>query len=153
MCIRDSSHAVRFNRKLRSALISYHAEQQNTWDQNLQWLQMAFNSSLHESHRAVPFEVMFGFSPAHPLGTLWTLEDLLPDSPNEGVSHRWKEVRRALLRSHERVRRRYNAGRVPNPFKVGQLVYCRSHPLSSKVEGRAAKLCYRWLGPDVYKRQ
>ena len=56
-------------------------------------------------------------------------------------------MRRALLRSHERVRRRYNAGRVTNPFKVGQLVYCRSHPLSSKVEGRAAKLCYRCLGP------
>ena len=35
----------------------------------------------------------------------------------------------------------------PIPFKVGQLLYCRSHPLSSKVEGRAAKLCYRWLGP------
>ena len=90
---------------------------------------------------------MFGFSPAHPLGNLWKLEDLLPDSPNEGVAHRWKDVRRALLRSHERVRRRYNAGRVSNPFKMGQLVYCRSHPLSSKVEGRAAKLCYRWLGP------
>ena len=70
-----------------------------------------------------------------------------PGFAERGVSHRWKEMRRALLRSHERVRRRYNAGRVPNPFKVSQLVYCRSHPLSSRVEGRAAKLCYRWMGP------
>lgn len=141
------SHAERFNRNLRSALIAYHAEEQNKWDQNLQWLQMAFNSALHESHKAVPFEVMFGFSPVHQLGNLWRVEELLPDCPDGRIANRWKEVTRNLRRSHEHVRSRYNKGRSPNPFKVGQLVYCRSHPLSSKVDSRAAKLCYRWIGP------
>jgi hypothetical protein len=37
------SLAERFNRNLPSALIAYHAKSQNTWDVNLDWLQIAFN--------------------------------------------------------------------------------------------------------------
>jgi len=48
------SHAERFNRNLRSALISYNANSQTTWDESLKWLQMAFNSATHESHRRAP---------------------------------------------------------------------------------------------------
>ena len=75
------SHAERFNRNLRSALIAYHAEQQDCWDLNLKWLQLAFNTALHESHKAVPSEVMFGFSPSLPLENLWHIDDLLPSDP------------------------------------------------------------------------
>ena len=137
------SHAERFNRNLRSALIAYHAEQQDCWDLNLKWLQLAFNTALHESHKAVPFEVMFGFSPSLPLDNLWHIDDLLPSDPEVKTVDRWREVRRNLLRAHERVRSRYNQGRIPNPFKVGDLVYCQSHPISSAIDRRAAKLCYR----------
>ena len=134
------SHAERFNRNLRSALIAYHAEQQDCWDQNLKWLQLAFNTALHESHKAVPFEVMFGFSPTLPLANLWNIEDLLPSDPDIKTVDRWKEARKNLLRAHERVRSRYNQGRIPNPFKVGDLVYCQSHPISSAIDRRAANL-------------
>ena len=82
------SHAERFNRNLRSALIAYHAEQQNCWDQNLKWLQLAFNTALHESHKAVPFEVMFGFSPTFPLANLWNIDDLLPSDPDTRTADR-----------------------------------------------------------------
>jgi transposase InsO family protein len=141
------SHAERFNRNLRSALIAYHANQQNCWDQNLRWLQLAFNTALHESHKAVPFEVLFGFSPVLPLANLWRIEDLLPNSPDRTTGGRWREARKNLLRAHESVRVRYNKGRVPNPFKVGDWVYCQSHPVSSAVDRRSAKLCFRWSGP------
>ena len=141
------SHAERFNRNLRSALIAYHAEQQTTWDQNLKWLQLAFNTARHDSHQAVPFEILFGFSPALPLTNLWDIEDLLPREPNNKTAERWKVARKNLLRAHERVRRRYNQGRIPNPFRIGDWVYCQSHPLSSAADKHAAKLCYRWSGP------
>ena len=71
------------------------------------------------------------------------------DSSNPDIStaDRWKETRKNLLRAHERVHSLYNQGRTPNPFKVGDLVYCQSYPISSAVDNRAAKLCYRWSGP------
>jgi len=37
------SHAERLNKKLRAALIAYHIGAHTTWDQNLTWLQLAFN--------------------------------------------------------------------------------------------------------------
>lgn len=141
------SHAERFNRNLRSALIAYHAERQDSWDQNLAWLQLAFNSAIHESHKAVPFEVMFGNSPRDPLYNVWKIEDLLPNPSSADIGEVWAAARQNLRRTHEKKRRRYNQGRVPNPFQVGELVFCRTHPLSSAVEKRAAKLCYRWSGP------
>lgn len=141
------SHAERFNRNLRSALIAFHAEKQNTWDENLRWLQLSFNSALHESHKEVPFKIMFGHSPVDPLSTVWKIEELLPDSSDVDFASIWENARQNLLRSWERVRQRYNKGRLPNPFRVGDLVYCRAHPQSSAAEKVAAKLCYRWTGP------
>ena len=90
---------------------------------------------------------MFGFSPTLSLANLWNIDDLLPSNPDIRTADRWKEARKNLLRAHERVRTRYNQVRIPNPFKVGDLVYCQSHPISSAADKRAAKLCYRWSGP------
>ena len=90
---------------------------------------------------------MFGFSPTLPLANLWKIDDLLLSIPDVRTADRWKEARKNLLRAHERVRLRYNQGRTRNPFKVGDLAYCQSRPISSAVDKRAAKLCYRWSGP------
>lgn len=141
------SHAERFNRNLRSALIAYHAEKQDTWDRNLRWLQLAFNSSLHESHKNVPYELMFGQRPNNPLSNLWRIEDLLPAPGAVDLKKTWEAARRNLLRAREQVRKKYNKGRRPNPFKVGMLVYLETHPLSSAADKRMAKLCHRWTGP------
>lgn len=141
------SHAERFNRNLKSALIAFHADNQDTWDENLCWLQLAFNSAQHESHKAVPFEVMLGYPPNNPLSNLWKVSDLLPSPGSPDVKATWEAARRNLLKAHARLRKRYNQGRKPNPFQVGDLVYCRSHPSSSAVHKRTAKLCFRWSGP------
>ncbi|GFG36571.1 hypothetical protein Cfor_06188 [Coptotermes formosanus] len=53
------SHAERFNHNLRAALILYHGDTHVTWDQNLTWLQLAFNTANHKATLATPFEVVF----------------------------------------------------------------------------------------------
>ena len=141
------SHAERFNRNLRSALIAFHADRQTTWDQELPWIQFAFNTSHHESHKAVPFELMFGFPPNNPLANVWKIGDLLPPPDTTNVKDTWAAARRNLIRARELVRRKYNQGRVPNPFQVGDLVFCKAHPVSSAVDKRASKLSHRWSGP------
>lgn len=141
------SHCERFNRNLRSALIAFHATKQDRWDESLQWLELAFNTALHESHKMVPFELMLGYSPNNPLSNVWRIKDLLPPPGTADTKATWEAARRNLFRARERVRKRYDRGRIPNPFKPGDLVYCRAFPVSSAVEKRAAKLSYRWTGP------
>jgi hypothetical protein len=141
------SHAERFNRNLKSALIAFHAQSQDRWDENLKWLQMAFNSAQHEGHKAIPYELMFGKAPNNPLSNLWTLSDLLPTEANVDVTKNWEAAKRNLLVAHRKLRRRYNQGRKDNPYRTGDLVFCKTHPQSSAGERRAAKLCYRWSGP------
>uniref|UniRef100_A0A1B6EN58 RNA-directed DNA polymerase n=2 Tax=Cuerna arida TaxID=1464854 RepID=A0A1B6EN58_9HEMI len=141
------SHAERFNRNLRSALIAFHADKQTTWDQELPWIQFAFNTARHESHKAVPFELLLGYPPNNPLANLWRIGDLLPPPGTPNVKSTWEAARRNLIRARELVRRKYNRGRVAAPFQVGDLVFCKAHPASSAVDKRAAKLCHRWTGP------
>ena len=70
------SHAERFNRNLRNALIAYHAEAHNTWDQNFTWLQLAFNMAEHESTKEAPFAVIFPFRSSSPLINWWKINEL-----------------------------------------------------------------------------
>jgi len=45
------------------------------------------------------------------------------------------------------MERRYNQNRQPNPFKVGDLVYYKNHPISHVGKRVAAKLMPRYKGP------
>jgi hypothetical protein len=51
------SHAERVHRNLRSDLIAYHADNQTTWDKNLTWLQLAFNTATHEATEHTPLRL------------------------------------------------------------------------------------------------
>jgi transposase InsO family protein len=78
------SHAERFNRNLRAALIAYHHDAHDTWDQQLPWLQLAFNTAEHESTKSTPFAVIFPFGSGSPLLIRWTINELLPVKWNKG---------------------------------------------------------------------
>ena len=56
-------------------------------------------------------------------------------------------VRQNLLNSRANMERRYNLRRRPNPFKVGDLVYYKNHPISHAGKRVAAKLMPRYKGP------
>jgi transposase InsO family protein len=77
------SHAERFNRNLRAALIAYHSNSQDMWDMQLGWLQLAFNSAEHEATKSPPFVVMFPFRSGSPLLNRWKISELLPEKVNK----------------------------------------------------------------------
>lgn len=138
--------AERVNRNIKSALIAFHAESHNTWDDNLGWLQFAFNISRHEAHRKSPFELMFPFRPRHPLTLLWSIEELLPDNPEE-VKSRWKDAKKQLFSSHRKTEIKFNEHRIDSKFAVNQLVLVKVWSKSDKVKKIMSKLNYRWHGP------
>jgi hypothetical protein len=42
---------------------------------------------------------------------------------------------------------RYNKDRIPKPFQVGNVVYCKNHPISDAGKRISATLLPRWKGP------
>jgi hypothetical protein len=64
----------RFIRTLKSMIKSYVDENQSDWDENLNELAFAYNSSVHASTGYTPYELVFGVQPRIPL-------DLILDVP------------------------------------------------------------------------
>jgi transposase InsO family protein len=144
------SHAERFNRNLRAALIAYHHRDHTRWDENLTWLQFAFNSARHDAHKATPFSLMFSFTPNSPLSNLWAIKDLLPDNTDVGViRERWDAARRNLSLAHRSLQKKYDRTRTPVPFRVGDSVWLRNFPVSKADQRLTAKLSPRYKGPYV----
>jgi hypothetical protein len=142
------SHAERFNKNLRAALIAYHCDAHDSWDQQLHWLQLAFNMAEHESNKASPFSIIFPFRAGSPLVNRWQIQELLPAKCNKReLKQKWLAVRQNLYNSRDRVEARYKQNRLPNPFKVQDLVYYKNHPISHKGKKIAAKLMPRYRGP------
>jgi hypothetical protein len=78
----------------------------------------------------------------------WIINELLPERFNSRTLKRnWTAVKQNLLKSQAAMALRYNRNRVPQPFKVGDLVYYRNHPISQAGRQITAKLLHRWKGP------
>jgi hypothetical protein len=52
-----------------------------------------------------------------------------------------------LLKIHKKMTKRYNSKRAPAPFRLGELVYYRNHPVSDAKRKMMAKFAPRWKGP------
>lgn len=140
--------AERYLRNLKAALIAYHAKDQTTWDQNLSWIQFAFNTSYHEGHKFTPFGLLFTYSPNHPLSTKWNIQDLIPDQKeNRDIKKVWNQARENLRNNVERAGKYYNQKRKESTYQEGDLVMYRTHPTSSAINKTTSKLSYKWTGP------
>jgi hypothetical protein len=108
-CYSQPSHAEMFNRNLRAALITHCSTSQRRWDEELPWLQVAFNMSSHEATAVTPFEIIFSFRGINPLTNRRQIQDGFPDKSSFRESRRgWDKTRRNLLRDRRNLEARYN---------------------------------------------
>jgi hypothetical protein len=63
------------------------------------------------------------------------------------LGQKWTKVRQSVWKSRANLKHRYNQNRVPQPFKIGELVYYKNHPISDAGRHIAAKLMPRYKGP------
>lgn len=148
------SFAERVNRNLKSALIAFHSSSQTKWDQSVSWINFAFNTAVHESHKTTPARLMFAFQVNSPLSNLWSINDLLPEDNNpEVIKRNWEAARKNIRLAHRRGAIRYNKGRRPTSLRVGQVVYLKNFWAQSKgSEKITGKMLPRFVGPcDVIK--
>ena len=147
---------------------------QTAWDQNLSWIQFAFNSAYHEGHKSTPFDLLYKYKPNHPLTTKWKIHELLPREINgNNIRKIWNEARANLRANLHKSRNYHEQNNRKIKYKVGDLVMYKTHPMSKAIDRTISKLSYRWCGPykihkfitpvtvapvsythlDVYKRQ
>lgn len=138
----------RVHRNLKMALQIYHHMHQASWDTNLQLLTMAFNSGVHESTKTTAAKLFLGREMAHPLEVQWDLGPAMgADCSTEDLQVIWERALKSLKQAQATVARRYNAGRIAVPFKVGDSVLVRLFPQSSVARGFTSKLAQHWSKP------
>jgi hypothetical protein len=117
------SHAERFNRNLRAALIAYHHDAHDTWDHHLPWLQLAFNTAEHKSTKSTPFAVIFPFRAGSPLLNQWTINELLPVKwTKRRLGQKWAKVRQSPCKSRAKLEHRGRHKPIPRWYPYFDVV-------------------------------
>jgi len=107
-CYPQASLAERVNRNLKSALKIFHEESQSSWDEDLSWLSLPFNTAVHEGTRSTPDILFLGREIKCPLGVRWDLSpvnNVDGDGTNQSF---WTRAYRNLQIARKRVDQRYN---------------------------------------------
>ena len=144
------SHAERANKNVKIAIRIFHNQYQQHWDQHLHWFQLALNSAFHESTNNSPARLFLGRHIYHPLELHWNLDKLVDSQlPELTLQQEWDRAVVNLKKAREVRERRYNEGRMENPFKPGDWVMYRENPISKAVDNINQKLLPVWSKPCV----
>ena len=101
---------------------------------------------MHESTRSTPDALFLGRELKSPLGVLWDMPPV-SDDKNNSTNQFWTQAYRNLLTARKRVAQRFNAGRKPQQYKVGDLLRYQLKISSSKSQDISAKLLLSWSVP------
>lgn len=124
-CYPNPFHIERVNKNLKIAIRIFHSQNQMSWDQNIHWFQLAFNTTRYSSTGNFPANIFLRYQIRDPLQLIW----------NEALQN--------FTRAHAARASQYNAS--PTLKKVGDYVMCREQRLSHTASKVNALCCpYGW---------
>lgn len=122
----------RYNRVLGTQLAIFAEHKQRTWDNYLQALAFAYNTTKHSSHQMTPFYLVYGRNPTKPLDLVIPkpLEDEtgLIETEIDTISEARKFARTLITSKQLDRKNRYEKERKAPSFKVGDLVKRHKYP-------------------------
>lgn len=140
----------RYNRVLGTQLSIFAEENPRKWDQYLEALTFAYNTTIHASHLTTPFQLVFGREPIKPIDLITNQRPVESSKDNELVTDLEKiEAARILARklikqSQQSAKVRYDKGRSLPSYKINDLVLRKRQ---SYVIGESRKFYMPWQGP------
>ena len=150
----------RFNHTFAQMLAMYVNTYHTNWDEYVDYVAFAYNTSRHESTGMTPFFALYGREAVLPVdvtlgsdpnsGVVESISELTVESIKSRFHNIHEIVRRRMLKAHRRQEKHYNKQRAERVYNVGDavLVY---RPIRKK--GRAEKLLFKYHGPfKVVKR-
>lgn len=137
-------------------IASYLGQYHQAWDQWLPELRFAINTAHQETTGRTPAELMLGRQLLGPLERL-ILKPPTPDQTSYNLLERQniiaEEVKQRVGVQQARQARYYNSRRKDAQFQPGDLVWIKTHPLSSASNKFSAKLEPKWEGPaEIIKK-
>lgn len=124
------------------------------WDEHLPSLQFAYNSAQQSSTGYAPAYLNYGREMRPPHSRART-EDGAPCDPSRQarkLREAYELVRIHLARAFQRQQRHYDLRRHKWRPQLGEVVWKREHPLSSRGRAFSAKLAPRYTGPFTIQR-
>ena len=139
-------------RALIPALSSFCNDRQDDWDEDIDMLELGFNSATQASTKQSPFALMYGFEPRLPIDA--ALVDFQPSVP--ASIERAQRIQRAIQAAKENLqvaqqRQIKNASRRPASLKVGDTVLLSTEGLT--LRSHSNKLCSRYIGPFAVTKE
>ena len=146
----QTNRSERQLKRVRAMLCAYFHDKQRLWSTELAHLQLALNSSVSDATGFSPHRLMFGFEFRDPLINVWKLEDLLDENVSSEeqaikIEQAIKNLKKSVVENQKR--HKYSFKFANHPYKVGDIVYVRTHVLSNKDKGVQSKLSLLYKGP------
>ncbi|XP_029673762.1 uncharacterized protein K02A2.6-like [Formica exsecta] len=139
----------RANRTVKTMIAQYVGKQHRNWDERIVALQFAINTARHEATGYTPAYIIHGRELArpHPEDRRPPAPAPSPDVNRKRLEEAFEVVRIHLARAFQRQERHYNLRRRDWRPQIGEQVWKRDRPLSSKSGAFNAKLAPRYIGP------
>jgi hypothetical protein len=142
----------RFNKTLIVMLSMYVSKQQNDWDEYIPYVIFAYNTAIHPSTNAVPFELVRGFPARLPMDlpqlTPEKEESMTLDEYKSMITRKYDEIKEKIGYQNEKIKQKMdrlkNIDREPVLYKSGDLVWLYYDVVPV---GKVKKLSQPWKGP------
>jgi len=133
-----NSLTERFNRTLINMIIPFVNKDKNNWDDLLPYLMFAYNTSINETTKCTPFEIMFCRKPNLPNSMNFNTSDSFHQRVLDGLKLR-ERIKDEIDVSQEKQKFQFNKSRKHITFKIGDYVML-NNPVAKKLE-------FKWTGP------
>lgn len=155
----------RFNRTLKTCLISYVSQDQREWDLVLPKVSCAIRTAKHEVTGHTPYFVNFGRElnitgerfpsvkqdDSDVIDCRQDPEELMQRSTH--FSKLYRDIKTRLQKSYEQSKQRYDLRRRQEYFMPEQVVWRKNFVLSDAAQYFSAKLADKYLGPFMINRR
>ena len=144
----------RLNKTIGIMITAYVYDNQQTWDEELALLMMAYRATPHETTGLTPNDLMLGRQVSMPVDIQVGLPPMTKPA-EEGIyvsNLRWRLqqayecARENLGVGAEKQKRYYDVGTMKEQYEVGDLVWLLNE---SRRKGKCPKLQKKWIGPAV----
>ncbi|XP_064646278.1 uncharacterized protein LOC135499461 [Lineus longissimus] len=143
----------RFNETLKNSIAKVTVQHGTDWDLHLVPVQLAYNSSVHETTGLSPFYLNHGREPRLPVDVVygcptkdyWSSASRYSKAVFQELQEAFQEAQKTATISQERQKNVYDKWARNHPYQVGDKVWL--HTTVSKDRHR--KLALPWIGPYI----
>ena len=156
----QANMSERTNRTLKALISSYLEESQREWDLHLQKFALALRSSVSESTKVSPALLNLGREIPLLFDRQLSIQDAeipIPEDYTNSLKQKLQDltmwVRSNLEKAHQINKKDYDSHHRDVQYSPNQQILLRTHYLSDKDKGFAAKLAPKWIGPFYVQKQ